>query len=91
MLTSRTPNDVIRGMDLKSYFFGLDQESRESFARRCGTTRGHMQNVAYGYREPSTELAVSIERESGGACSRQDLFPDTYPAKWPELSAKEAA
>lgn len=72
-------------MDLKTYFFSLEPDDREGFARRCGTTRGHMQNVAYGYREPSTELAVAIERESAGACGRRDLFPETYPAKWPEL------
>ncbi|WP_225783363.1 YdaS family helix-turn-helix protein [Xenophilus sp. Marseille-Q4582] len=76
-------------MELKLYFFAMSPESRESFASRCGTTLGHMRNVAYGYREPSTELAVAIERESNGECSRRDMFPDTYPAKWPELATEK--
>lgn len=76
-------------MDLRTYFFGLDARGREAFASKCGTTRGHMQNIAYGYREPSTELAVAIERESSGAVRRQDLFPQTFQAKWPELGAEK--
>jgi DNA-binding transcriptional regulator YdaS (Cro superfamily) len=78
-------------MDLKTYFFSLDAEGRDAFASKCGTTRGHMQNVAYGYREPSTELAVAIERESVGSVRRQDLFPDSFTAKWPELAEAKAA
>lgn len=72
-------------MDLRTYFFSMSQVGREDFASRCGTTFGHMRNVAYGYREPSTELAVAIERESGRLVTRQILFPTSYGAKWPEL------
>lgn len=77
-------------MDLKTYFFSLEPDGREDFATRCGTTRGHLQNVAYGYREPSTELAVAIERESSRAVTRQELFPVSYGAKWPELAESKA-
>lgn len=80
-------------MDLRTYVTPLDLEEREDFASRCGTTWGHLRNCMYGYREPSVELAVAIERESGGSVRRQDLFPDSYGAKWPELATptKEAA
>lgn len=74
------------GMDLKTYFFGLSGEQREMFARKCGTSQGHMQNAAYGYRSVSTELAVAIERESGGDVKRVEMFPDNYLDKWPELA-----
>lgn len=78
-------------MDLKTYYFGLAGDQREIFARKCGTSPGHMRNVAYGDRTASTELAVAIERESKGAVSRVDMFPDNYLDKWPELSEAKAA
>lgn len=77
-------------MDLKTYFFSMSQVGREEFALHCGTTYGHLRNVAYGYREPSTELAVAIERESSRAVTRQELFPSSYGAKWPELTESKA-
>lgn len=80
-------------MDLKTYLFKLDLDKRKTFAGKCGTTLGHLQNVAYGYRRPSTDLAVAIERVSDRFVTRRDLFPESYSTKWPELAtpAKAAA
>ena len=72
-------------MDLKTFFFGLSPEGRDAFSEKCGTTAGHMRNVAYGYKPASTELAVAIEHESKKAVTRQEMFPDTFKKKWPEL------
>lgn len=72
-------------MHLKPYFFALDAEAREKFARDCGTTAGHLVNVAYGYRKPSTELCVAIEQQSAGFVTRKDLRPDDWQKNWPEL------
>lgn len=77
-------------MDLKTYLRPLTSEDRESFAARCGTTLGHLQNVAYGTRIASTELAVAIEQQSSGSVTRQEQFPDSYQAKWPELATQAA-
>jgi len=74
-------------MDLRTYFFDLSNEDREAFATKCGTTAGHMRNVAYGYKLPSTELAVAIELHSKRAVTRQEMFPGTFKQKWPELRA----
>lgn len=74
-------------MDLKTYFFNLTPEERDTFSARCETSTGHLQNVAYGYRVASTELAVAIERESDGKVTRIEMFPETYFKKWPELAA----
>lgn len=78
-------------MDLKSYFFAMQDEGRDAFARKCGTTAGHMRNVAYGYKPASTELAVAIERESKRVVTRQEMFPGTFKKKWPELAEMKAA
>lgn len=77
-------------MDLKTYFFDLTPDARDAFSARCETSTGHLQNIAYGYRLASTELAVAIERESGGKVTRIEMFPDTYWKKWPELAATKA-
>lgn len=48
---------------------------RESFAARCGTSYGHIRNVAYG--KPCAEkLAINIDRESGGVVTCESLCPD---------------
>jgi hypothetical protein len=74
-------------MDFRTYFFGLSNEDREVFADKCDTSAGHLRNVAYGYKLPSTELAVAIEKQSKKAVTRQEMFPDTFKQKWPELRA----
>ena len=75
-------------MDLKTYFFDtlLTPDDRDSFARKCGTTKGHMQNVAYGYRKPSPELAVAVERVSEKKVTRREMYPETFAGIWPELA-----
>ena len=80
---------------LKQDLKGLGTEDeREAFARRCGTSLGHMRNVIYS--KPPTEktfapaLAVSIERESGRVVRRWDLRPADWSAIWPELIDAEA-
>lgn len=72
-------------MEFKPFFFGLSPAERESFARKCETSVGHLQNVAYGFRPASAELAVLIERNSKKRVTRVDLFPDRFSRIWPEL------
>ena len=73
-------------MDFKPFFFGLPPSKREEFALKCETTVGHLQNIAYGYRPASAELAVLIERNSKKQVTRVDLFPDRFKRIWPELA-----
>lgn len=74
-------------MDLKTYLAPMSADQREEFASRCGTSRGHLQNVMYGVRPCAPELAVQIEKHSGGEVTRKDLRPDDWEAIWPELAA----
>lgn len=80
-------------MDFKSFFFGMQPAARDDFAKKCETTVGHLQNVAYGFRSASPELAVLIERISKKQVSRVDLFPESFARIWPELAkpARKAA
>lgn len=74
-------------MELKEYLQNMTGEEREAFAVKCGTTRGHIQNVMYGYKPCATDLAVAIERESKKAVMRWELRAD-WANHWPELVAK---
>lgn len=62
-------------MDFKTYFMALPINEREKFAKRCGTSRAHLTNVAYG-KKCAALLAIAIERESRGAVRCETLVPE---------------
>lgn len=66
-------------MDLKSFYSQLTSEAREEFAKKCGTSRGVIQNVMYGVRPCSTDLAVLIEHHSDGVVTVEESARD---ARW---------
>jgi DNA-binding transcriptional regulator YdaS (Cro superfamily) len=78
-------------MDLKSYITGKSGPDRDDFAKRCGTSRGVLQNIMYGFRTCNPELAVVIDRVSDGAVRRWDLRPEDWHRIWPELIGKDGA
>lgn len=49
---------------------------REAFAVKCGTTFGHLNNVAYGSKTCGESLAINIDRESEGAVTCEECRPD---------------
>lgn len=64
----------------------MTTQEREAFAKRCETTRGHMQNVAYG-KPCSPKLATAVWRDSEGVVTREELRPKDYWLIWPDLPA----
>lgn len=78
-------------MKLIDYLQQFKKPTREVFAERCGTSIGHMTNIAYGYKPCSPELAVAIEQVSGRAVTRQELRPHDWPRIWPELIGNAAS
>lgn len=73
-------------MDLKPYISNMPEPDRELFAKKCGTTLGHMRNVMYRYKPCAPELAVAIWKESNGAVTREELRPDDFWRFWPDLT-----
>jgi len=63
-------------MTLSEYLKTMDKEGLEAFAARCGTSVGQLKQVAYGNRRASAGLAVSLDRETGGAIRCEALRPD---------------
>lgn len=78
---------------LKSYLATLEHGGGAAFAERLGITRVYLSQLSARQdgREPSPELCVLIERESGGAVTRRDLRPSDWHRIWPELDKKRAA
>ena len=74
-------------MNLKKYLMALSPTERSEFARRCGTTIGHLSNVMNGHKPCSPELAVAIERESGGDIRGEGL---TQKLDWAYIRAHAA-
>lgn len=76
------------GMKLKAlidYIKSLPPDEREKLAEACGTSLGHLRNVSYGQRPCAPELAVSLERHTGGAVHRRAMRPNDWSRIWPEL------
>jgi DNA-binding transcriptional regulator YdaS (Cro superfamily) len=65
-------------MELREYLSRLTPVDRENLAAACGTTLGHLKNVAHGYngRRAAAGLAVELERHSGRAITCEELRPD---------------
>lgn len=78
-------------MDLREYILALPADRRDSFARDCGTTFGHLRNVAGGYKPCAPLLATQIEQATGGAVRRWHLRPDDWARIWPELIGADGA
>ena len=76
-------------MKLKTYISNVAAYLRDPFAIECGTSKGHLLNVAYGYRACAPELAVAIERATSGAVTRQELRPNDFWKIWPDLEHLE--
>ena len=74
----------------KSFFMGLDVDEREGFSARCGTSKGHLTNIAYG-KSCAEGLAINIERESLGSVRCEDLRPDVDWAYIRNTQPKQAA
>lgn len=76
-------------MKLLDYIKGLSKEQVEAFAAQCATTVGQLKQVAYG-RRVGAELAIAIDRSTGGEVSCEDLRPDIdwqYLRKNPKQAA----
>lgn len=63
-------------MKLHDYLRSLPAAERKDFATRCDTSVEYLLQIGSGKRTPKAQLAVLIERESGGRVACEDLIPD---------------
>lgn len=71
-------------MTFYKYFFSLTVAQREDLAKRCGTEANWLEKIARGYKKPSGDIAIALERETGlrGLC--EELRPS---ADWAFIRA----
>lgn len=50
---------------LRSFLNSMSMRDQEAFARKCGSSRGHLRNIVNGTATCAPELAINIEREAG--------------------------
>ncbi len=58
---------------LLDYLNSIPPVERSGFAERCRTSFDYLRQIAYGNRACSAELAIDLERESGGVLRCEDL------------------
>ncbi len=75
-------------MDFKPYWRALEAEQRRDFAKRCETSVGYLELVATGHRKMSGDLALLVERESGGDVPVETTRPQ---AAWEVVRGKPQA
>lgn len=75
-------------MNILEYLKQMSRAERTEFAKRCGTSLGHLQNVAYGYKPCKPELAMAIEEESGHAVQVETMAPE---CRWHVIRNSQAA
>jgi DNA-binding transcriptional regulator YdaS (Cro superfamily) len=79
-------------MKLLDYLKGLPgNDAREAFAKRCGTSLGYLQLVAYGHKKASEGLVVRIAAESANAVTPADVLPAVDWSHLDRLAAARAA
>lgn len=58
----------------------------DEVVKKTGTTRGYLKQIAYGNKQASPGVAVSLERETNSLVTRQSLRPGDWAQIWPELT-----
>lgn len=76
-------------MDLKKYLAEIGAREEALLASACKVTKGHLRNIASGFRAASPSLAAALESASCGFVTRQDLRPNDWQLIWPELAPKQ--
>ena len=71
---------------LLKYLNSLETSEQKEFADRCNTSVGYLRNAVSSNKLLGAELCVLIEQESAGVVIRQELCPNCWKERWPELS-----
>ncbi|WP_165655741.1 YdaS family helix-turn-helix protein [Sutterella wadsworthensis] len=63
-------------MQFKDYWDQMPSAKKAEFAKACRCSKGHLRNVAKGYRKASAALSYLIEKASMGLVPKETLRPD---------------
>lgn len=65
-------------MTLKEYFSTKPYGSKAKLAKALGISRTWLGQITNGFKVPSPELSLEIERVTEGCVKRVDLRPDLF-------------
>lgn len=75
-------------MNLQHYLKQHRGQAARDLAQATGTSVGYLREISYGLRRPSAEMALKLERASGGLITARDIRPDL---PWPAVPSAAAA
>jgi DNA-binding transcriptional regulator YdaS (Cro superfamily) len=78
-------------MNLKEYIQKSDRGASATLAEKLKISPSYLSQLASGKAPISTERAVEIEVHTDGVVTREEMFPDSYLAKWPELADRTSS
>lgn len=78
-------------MKLRDYLDASPRGTAKRLAEKLRVSPSFLSQMAAGTSAISTDRAVLIERETGGAVHRRDIYPNDWIEHWPELADREAA
>ncbi len=87
-MTNGLINTKLLGMTLKEYILNSDRGTAATLAEKLKISPSYLSQLASGNAPISTERAVEIEQHTNGSVSREEMFPESYLAKWPELAER---
>jgi DNA-binding transcriptional regulator YdaS (Cro superfamily) len=67
-------------MDIQTFYAQQTADQRAAFADAIGTSLQYYRNVASGFRQAGSTLALAIERESRGKVTVRELSPELAQA-----------
>ena len=68
------------------YFKALNKEERKGLAKKAKTTVGYLKQIAWG-KPAGAVMCNTIERETNGVVTREELRPDIFKKETPTEAA----
>lgn len=78
-------------MKFRDFYYAMPMAKRFEFAQVLNASKGYLDLIASGNRQPSPEFAIKLDRESGGAVTVEELRPDVDWAHIRGTSKRKAA
>jgi DNA-binding transcriptional regulator YdaS (Cro superfamily) len=78
-------------MELLKQWLSAEHGRGSALARQLGVPASFVSKMAAGDKPVPVEHGAGIEAFTGGAVSRQQLFPSDWKRIWPELAQAPAA
>lgn len=73
-------------MQFHTYYLAMPKSERQAFAKKVGTTAGHLNNACYCGKRLNPAVCAAIHVETRGAVTVRDLLPNEWQKIWrPEI------